>query len=638
MSGKPRVNYAIAYAHHGARAFPCHFILPDGQCSCGGDKCRNDPKGRGKHPLHQGWQAEATADKAALIQLWAEKPLANIGVACGKGSNLTVVDVDGTIGLDQLHELESKHGALPDTPRSLTGSGGCHLYFEYEEGLTNAVRWAPGLDIRTEGGLIIGVGSRNALGPYVFEAGYSLDKLARANMPDWLIECIKQGQGSNGNNHSSNGFRVPEQPVLEGEGRNTLLYRAGRSLKAKGFGEKVIRDALETTNQESCSPPLDENELKAILKSVLTQRDSADFKGAQAAEDDSNAAPVQAEPIKALNVRALLELVVAPRDYILEPILRTRETGMLWAWRGTGKTYASLAIAYAIASGGSVFKWKAPKPRRVVYIDGEMPVESLKERLASIVTGANEEPPDDDYLRIVTADLQDLSLPNLATPEGQAAFEPHIIDAEVIFLDSISTLCWGGRGENDSDSWLPLQQWALRLRREGKTVIFIHHAGKGGTQRGTSRREDVLDISIHLSQPSDYEPDQGARFEVHFLKTRGILGDAAKPFEATLIVRDGKAEWQVKDLANVMLARAAELFNDGITARDAADELKISKSNAHRLRKRAEREGLLKTARERADESWNKKPKRFAPLPHACRGGAAGQTTRRWGKGWGRHE
>jgi bifunctional DNA primase/polymerase-like protein/AAA domain-containing protein/primase-like protein len=609
MADKSRVTYAIAYARCGARVFPCHWISPDGQCSCGTADCRDNPKRRGKHPLHAGWQNEATCDEAVIKQLWAADPLANIGVACGKGSNLTVPDVDGAVGLDQLHDLEQKHGALPDAPRIITGSRGNHLMFEYQEGLSNSVRWAPGLDLRTEGGYVIGHGSSNAFGRYEFEVGHSLKDLPRAKMPDWLIDVIRNGQGGSTNGTNGNGtrFKVPEEPIHEGEGRNNFLFRAGRSMKAQHFGADAIEAALEATNRKQCRPPIGADEFKSILKSVLTQPDSADFKGAQSAEDDSDAASVQAEPIKALNARELLELEVAPRDYILEPVLRTRETGMIWAWRGTGKTYASMAIAYAIASGGQILKWKAPKPRRVVYIDGEMPVETLKERLASIVNGANEEPPDDDYLRIVTADLQDLSLPNLATPEGQAAFEPHIKDAEVIFLDSISTLCWGGRGENDSDSWLPLQQWALRLRREGKTVIFIHHAGKGGTQRGTSRREDVLDISIHLSQPSDYQPDQGARFEVHFLKTRGILGDAAKPFEATLIVRDGKAEWQVKDLADVMLQRAAELFNDGVTVRDVAEELKISKSSAQRLRNRAEAAGLLGrgTTGGTANGRWN---------------------------------
>ena len=54
------------------------------------------------------------------------------------------------------------------------------------------------------------------------------------------------------------------------------------------------------------------------------------------------------------------------------------------------------------------------------------------------------------------------------------------------------------------------------LRRRGVSVLIVHHAGKGGEQRGTSRREDVLDTSISLRRPSDYLPTEGARFEVHY--------------------------------------------------------------------------------------------------------------------------
>jgi hypothetical protein len=41
--------------------------------------------------------------------------------------------------------------------------------------------------------------------------------------------------------------------------------------------------------------------------------------------------------------------------------------------------------------------------------------------------------------------------------------------------------------------------------------------------------------------------EQGARFEVHIEKGRGLQGDHAKPFEAQLERRDGRTKWTVKD-------------------------------------------------------------------------------------------
>ena len=41
-----------------------------------------------------------------------------------------------------------------------------------------------------------------------------------------------------------------------------------------------------------------------------------------------------------------------------------------------------------------------------------------------------------------------------------------------------------------------------------------------------------------LKRPIDYDASQGARFEVHFTKSRGFFGEDAAPFEARLI--DGR--------------------------------------------------------------------------------------------------
>ena len=147
-----------------------------------------------------------------------------------------------------------------------------------------------------------------------------------------------------------------------------------------------------------------------------------------------------------------------------------------------------------------------------------------------------------------------------------------------------------GLRESDSDAWSPIQQWLLRLRRRGISVLIVHHAGKGGEQRGTSRREDVLDTSISLRAPDDYTAEDGARFTVHIEKGRGIHGEHAKPFEAKLEICDGKAVWSMKDVEEMDRGRIAALLASGMTVRDVAEEIGISKSVVHRLKQRIEQE------------------------------------------------
>jgi putative DNA primase/helicase len=297
-------------------------------------------------------------------------------------------------------------------------------------------------------------------------------------------------------------------------------------------------------------------------------------------------------PLRPLSVREFLELDLPPRGLILEPWLPTQGLAMIHGKRGVGKTHLALAIAFAVASGATVLGWSAPQPRRVVYLDGEMPAATMQRRLAAMIDGFDHQPPDESYLSFLCADLIDGGLPDLATDEGQAEIDDAIGDTELIIVDNISSLVRTGR-ENEAESWLPVQGWALAHRRAGRGALFIHHDGKSGLQRGTSRREDVLDTVIGLRNPSDYTADQGARFEIVIEKGRGIYGDDARSFEARYEERDGAAVWTRTEIADVELARVVAVSREGLSVRKAADELGMSKTKVGRLRQQAVEKGLL---------------------------------------------
>lgn len=286
-----------------------------------------------------------------------------------------------------------------------------------------------------------------------------------------------------------------------------------------------------------------------------------------------------------VNMAELLEMDLPERGHILYPVIPEQGLVMLYAPRGLGKTWAALTIAYAVASGQAVFGgWKAPEPRRVLYLDGEMPARTMKERVASIAAGYDGEPPDADYLRILTPDLQPDYMPNIATPEGQADLAPFLADVDLVVVDNIATLGRHGR-ENESEGWLPVQEWLLRLRRMGKAVLLIHHAGKGGNQRGTSAREDILDTVIAMKRPEDYQAEEGARFEVHLEKARGMCGAEAKPFEATLRMDNGVAVWTTRQIEDAENARIVSLHREGLKPKEIATEMGKHLSTIYRRMK-----------------------------------------------------
>lgn len=92
--------------------------------------------------------------------------------------------------------------------------------------------------------------------------------------------------------------------------------------------------------------------------------------------------PVRAEQLgtalKSIGFDDFLAIDMPPREMLLDPILPERGLAMLYAPRGIGKTLLSLSIGLAVASGSPLLRWRAPRQRRVLYVDGEMPLVALQ--------------------------------------------------------------------------------------------------------------------------------------------------------------------------------------------------------------------------------------------------------------------
>ena len=292
--------------------------------------------------------------------------------------------------------------------------------------------------------------------------------------------------------------------------------------------------------------------------------------------------------VKVLSVEEFLALELPKREMLMKPFFSKQGLGMLHAKRGVGKTHVALNIAYAIATGGRFLRWNAPEPRRVLYVDGEMPASMMQERLRSICREDTK-----NFFRYITPDLQDGPMPDLSIKEGRDSIEAVSQDVDLIVVDNLSALFRSGV-ENEAESWTPAQEWALDLRRKGKSVLFIHHAGKGGMQRGTSKREDMLDFVINLKQPDGYRPEDGASFEINFEKSRHFYGEDAESFCAQLMLdEEDFQKWGYSDVPiDPEVEMIAKLKSQGMTIEQIVEKTGLTKSKVETRLKRGRKKGL----------------------------------------------
>lgn len=344
-------------------------------------------------------------------------------------------------------------------------------------------------------------------------------------------------------------------------------------MRRHGASPAAVEAALLAENRTHCQPPLSDLEVERIAHSVARYA---------AAENDS--------VIYAVTVEELMAMKIPDRPCVVAPWLREKNLAMLHAWRGVGKTWFMLALALAAATGTEFLGWTLPAPRQVLLVDGEMPIKDLRERLRLLMpSGAFT----DGLLKILAADMFATGLPHLDSERGQAIIADILEPGALLIFDNYSSLFRCG-DENDAASWVAAQEWLLSLRRQGYTVLLAHHEGKGGAQRGTSKREDVLDVVIRLARPEGYQPREGARFEVHFEKARGLVGADVDPFEAQLeAAGDGSTRWRRSPIRGGSYERVVELRRLGNPQSDIARVLNLDKSTVSRHVKRARESGDL---------------------------------------------
>jgi putative DNA primase/helicase len=287
------------------------------------------------------------------------------------------------------------------------------------------------------------------------------------------------------------------------------------------------------------------------------------------------------EKLRPVGATVLNRLKIRRPRQLWGVLIRLGQLGLVFGWRGTGKSTFMLALALAMATGAEFLGFLARKPAKVILLDGEMDLHSMQNRVRTVQNALNVKLTDN--LKIMSPELFAGVMPKLTTPEGQMEIDKALGDDwDVLIIDNYSSF---SSGREDADAWAPWLPWLLRHKRAGRTIIIVHHTGKNGTQRGASNHEDQMDFVMSLRPPKVPLAYEALEFVISWTKSRHLPPSHTKPFQVAFCkTEEGHYSWIKSNEidANPLLADAKRMKSEKMSITEIAQALGKDKSTISR--------------------------------------------------------
>jgi hypothetical protein len=531
------LDQALAYAARGWPVFPL--------------------KPLDKRPMVK-WKDQATTNPDTIRRWWERWPDANVGLPTGQLSGLVVLDPDnGPAGAAALAELEHELGQLPPTLTVRTPGDsakgklpGRHLYLRNPGRVKNSAgQLGDDLDVRGDGGYVVGAGSTLADGPYTIEHD---DPPAELPGP-WAARL-------------QNGTRPEPAPVLElattpDDDQAPVLELAGRQPFTQAQAQEMIRDAarrLRDAKEGQRNHTLNATAMMyghfqhAVARSLDKTRERLQEMGEYIGLDPAEVAATVASGLGAgmadpwpvadpeqeqrqaqdKRVQAILDAVLyadelddLPEPEPLLPGYLNRAEYVLLAGRfGTYKSFTALAWAYAVATGQAWDDHPPAEARPVVYVAAEG-ITGYRHRLRAlerrhgVKAGRN--------LAVIRRPV------HLTNPDEVKGLRLVMeqTGAQLVVLDTWHRMTPGVEENSATETGGPLDR-LLALRDDyGATVLLVHHTGHAQRHaRGSSALEDDADASwmIKLGTGTEDEEDRSAATARTLVQRKAKDGELAE--------------------------------------------------------------------------------------------------------------
>lgn len=215
MSLQEAMTLALALAERGEHVFPVALSW---------DPTKYDGVGGvTKRPLNDHGHNDATTDPREVRRQFNKAPGRlhdgeELGVGWWPGgSGKMVIDVDdkgGVSGSDVLAALEAENGALPDTVRVTTPSGGDHIVVGTAGRRIGGADLADGINIRAHDGWAVAAGTRTPWGEWAADGGIGILEGGRvADAPTWVLDRLTPGTVLNGSGPKEHYEKVDESKL-----------------------------------------------------------------------------------------------------------------------------------------------------------------------------------------------------------------------------------------------------------------------------------------------------------------------------------------------------------------------------------------------------------------------------------------
>ena len=423
------------------------------------------PVGTDKKPLIKWTEYQTRKAEETEVQQWLQQfPNMQLGIVTGAISDLVVIDV----------EEGGDHTQFPETLTATTGGNGYHLYYKHPgTPVKNGVKVMELVDIRGDGGYVVAPGSSSTKGAY-----------------DWVEETTEPALYTGDMLQSQ-----PEMPLETGElvqigERNVLATKKAGEILAYMPHAHSRNDAwalLQQWNETEVAEPLPNEELMKVFTSIAGREDSKPKAGELV--------------LNPFTLKELYNMKFPPIEWLAQDLLPTGMLGAITGESNCYKSFLTLDLAQAIATGTPFLGHFKVKQGKVLIVDEENNRRIIEKRFKDMGVEAHE--------NIIFLSQTGVQLDNKDhLMKLKKAVDK--INPVLVVLDSL--VRFHHKDENSATEMGKVMESMRSLVTEERSVVFIHHHKKeqggarnsgSGSVRGSTDIFNALHFHLGIKKNTD---------------------------------------------------------------------------------------------------------------------------------------